>query len=132
MFPMIWNRIFDGQIPCEAHYWVTWTYPADSDISVCVYLYWKSMRSRCAGINSLERCRAADGAMTQTINPLLHARTSAEIQQDRASHRHWNERAPAFRQPAEEPDTFPLILHGHQNTLRIHDYTLFLGVTWSK
>lgn len=29
---------------------------------------------------------AADGAMTQAINPLLHARTSAEIQQNRATH----------------------------------------------
>lgn len=78
-------------------------------------------------INSLERCRAADGAMTQTINPLLHARTSAEIQQDRATRWHRMERAPAFRQSAEEPETFPLILHGHQNTLRSPDSTIFIA-----
>jgi len=121
---MIWNCTFDGQIRCEVHYWVTWTHPRRRlwHLSVCVY-YSKSMRSQCAGINSLERCGAADGAMTQTINPLLHARTSAEIQRDRAGHWHRNERAPAFRQSAEEPDTFTVILHGQQNTLRGHDST---------
>ncbi len=106
---MIWNCTFDGQTPSEVRYWATWTHPVDSDISECVYLQWKSTRSRCAGINSLER------QMGPWLKQLILYYT-----QEPSDSLTLEWKSTCLQTVSRGTRDISLILHGHQNAPRSH------------
>ncbi len=111
---MIWNCTFDGQTPSEVRYWATGTHPVDSDISECVYLQWKSTRSRMCWD---KQSWAADGPWLKQLILYYTQEPSDSLTLE------W--KSTCLQTVSRGTRDISLILHGHQNAPRSHGSILY-------